>query len=596
MSKKIEAAATPITEEQEAILKTAEEVIDVSDMVKDFEIKLRAKIPFLYVTTHEEHRFLIEAISYLSNLNSKKKYEFWIWSQYSGLFKYEDSKSLNEIILATGDMKGTENPSKALSKIAELKAAPGKKQIFFMRDMNQILGYPLTRQMRDSQKNFSMNSKSVVIVAPQLTYGAGSGKVHGVEPTLEKEMIVFNYNLPTREQIEDVLKNVVGLVASNPSGAGLVTEYSQEDFYKYSRCLQGLTLHEARWAAICSYHKFKELNKEYLTAEKKQIVSKNGILEYIESKSNMDSIGGMDEAKKYFTNYTACSTEEAAEFGVEPLKGVLFTGIPGTGKSALAKAVGNLWDEPTLRLDVGKVMTGLVGGSEGKMRSVIETAEAMQPCILWIDEIEKALSGTGSSNFSDGGTLARVFGTLLTSMEEGLKGVTIIATANDISKLPPELIRRFNEVFFVDIPTNDERKEIFQIHLAKRKRDTKGLDMQKLSDATEKFTGAEIEKAVKDALAKCFTDGKKPLTTEGLLESIKGTKPIFTVMGEKINELRKWAKNRARYASSKAAAAMVSNSKEMTQALDAVLEELPTAKKKRGVIEATGDDNKIELE
>jgi SpoVK/Ycf46/Vps4 family AAA+-type ATPase len=200
-------------------------------------------------------------------------------------------------------------------------------------------------------------------------------------------------------------------------------------------------------------------------------------------------------------------------------------------------------------------MTGLVGGSEEKMRAVVSQAQSIAPCVLWIDEIEKSLSGTKSSNFSDGGTLARVFGTLLTSMEEGLKGVTIIATANDITMLPPELIRRFNEVFFVDLPQPAEREEVFQIHLKKRHRDPAKFDMKALAAATENYTGAEIEKAIKECIARCFNDGKRDLTTEDLIQAVKDTKPISTVMGEKVSAIRAWARDRARYASTLAAKA-----------------------------------------
>jgi len=174
-------------------------------------------------------------------------------------------------------------------------------------------------------------------------------------------------------------------------------------------------------------------------------------------------------------------------------------------------------------------------------------------CNLWIDEIEKALSGTKSSNYSDGGTLARVFGTLLTAMEEELRGVTIIATANDITQLPPELIRRFDEVFFCDLPVESEREEIFIIHLTKRKRDPGKYDLKRLAKASDNYTGAEIEKAIREAIANAYAEDSRDITNEDMLEAIHNTKPISTVTGEKINAIRGWAKDRARYASQLAA-------------------------------------------
>jgi len=197
-------------------------------------------------------------------------------------------------------------------------------------------------------------------------------------------------------------------------------------------------------------------------------------------------------------------------------------------------------------------MTGLVGGSEEKMRMVIDQAEAMAPCVLWIDEVEKSLSGTKSSNFSDGGTLARVFGTLLTAMQDGMEGVSMIATANDITMLPPEFIRRFNEVFFVDLPGPDERWEIFGIHLKKRSRNISDFEKNKkqLIQASEDYTGAEIEKAIKDAIAAAFYDGGKKLTHKHILDALKETKPISRVMKKKVDKLRETARGQYRYASS----------------------------------------------
>jgi SpoVK/Ycf46/Vps4 family AAA+-type ATPase len=197
-------------------------------------------------------------------------------------------------------------------------------------------------------------------------------------------------------------------------------------------------------------------------------------------------------------------------------------------------------------------MTGLVGGSESKMRDVIKQAEAMSPCVLWIDEVEKSLSGTKSSNFSDGGTLARVFGTLLTSMQDGMEGVTIIATANDITMLPPEFIRRFNEVFFVDLPGPEERWDIFKIHLEKRERNIEKFEEHKkiLVAATKDYTGAEIEKAIKDGIAASFYEDKSDLDGKTLLHAIAETKPISKVMEDKVKKLRDKAKGSFRFASS----------------------------------------------
>jgi len=226
--------------------------------------------------------------------------------------------------------------------------------------------------------------------------------------------------------------------------------------------------------------------------------------------------------------------------------------VHNCGKSLISKTISSEWKLPLLRLDVGKVMQGLIGSSEQNMRQAIAQAESCSPAVLWLDEIEKSLSGTKSSNHSDGGTLARVFGTLLTAMEEGMKGVVLIATANDIQALPPELIRRFDEVFFIDLPTPEEREEIFTIHFRKKGRDVKKLklNMEKIIKASHKFTGSEIEKVVKESIARAYHSKKKDVTTKDVIGAIEDTRVIAVVMKEQIDKIRDWAKDRARYASS----------------------------------------------
>lgn len=247
---------------------------------------------------------------------------------------------------------------------------------------------------------------------------------------------------------------------------------------------------------------------------------------------------------------------EYFDFHVPIYNNYEFAGIwhHNCGKSLGAKAVATEWNLPLLRLDVGRVMSGIVGASESRMRQALAQASSMAPAIIWLDEVEKALSGTGSSNMTDGGTLSRVFGTLLTAMEEGMKDLIVLATANDISALPPELIRRFSEVFFFDLPTKNEREEIFRIHLNKRKRDPDKLDLHVLVDHTFNFTGSEIEKVVQDGIAYSWNEGKAELSTQHLLQAIEDTKPIARVMEDKITRTRDWARDRARYASSEAEA------------------------------------------
>jgi SpoVK/Ycf46/Vps4 family AAA+-type ATPase len=229
---------------------------------------------------------------------------------------------------------------------------------------------------------------------------------------------------------------------------------------------------------------------------------------------------------------------------------LLLVGVQGCGKSLTAKAVASQWKLPLLRFDIGKVFSGLVGSSEENVRKAIKLAESIAPCILWIDEIEKGFSGTASSNYSDAGTAARVFGTFITWLQEKVKSVFVIAAANDISMLPPELLRkgRFDEIFFVDLPGSHERQEIFRIHLKKRHRAPQNFELETLCNFSEGFSGAEIEQVIISALYDAFEHGR-PLTTADIVKSLRETVPLSQTMAEHISALRTWAETRARSAS-----------------------------------------------
>jgi ATP-dependent 26S proteasome regulatory subunit len=543
-------------------------VADLQDAgtIGHLDSMVKANIPYIWAITFEETRFINDLVQYVAGPLNR---ELFVWSAYQGMVEHQrflDEKKA--IPMAEGHWDKSQHPGRALEKILAYEVPKDKNgAIFVLQDFHTCLVQPLPRQMRDAYKAMVNRKLTVVITSPVLAHGQ-SGRQGGMEPTLEKELNVVSYELPTRAYIDKQIRSVIAhLKQQKKKGIqNIVTSYSEKDIEKCVTALSGLTALEVNKALFTSICRLKALDERSLLDQKKQIVQRSEILEFISATPKMDEVGGLDAAKEYFDTYTNQFSKEAEAFGVEPLRGVLLTGVPGTGKSLLAKAIAALWNLPLLRLDVGKVMTGLVGGSEEKMRQVINQVEAIAPCILWIDEIEKSLSGTKSSNFSDGGTLARVFGTLLTAMEERMKGVVCIATANDIDALPPELIRRFNEVMFVDLPTAEERQEIFEIHLKKRKRDphTLGLNYDQLVSASSRYTGSEIEKAVREGIARAFRKKKKEVDQEDLLGAIKDTKCIATVMREQIDYIRKWAKNKARYASSLAAAANAPGQQKVT--------------------------------
>ncbi len=316
----------------------------------------------------------------------------------------------------------------------------------------------------------------------------------------------------------------------------------------------GLTLVEAENVFSKSAVRTHTFDLETILEEKKQIIRKSGLLEYYEHREEFSDVGGMEILKDWLVKRRAAFGARARDFGLPLPKGILLIGVPGTGKSLTAKAVGALWQMPLLRLDVGKIFAGLVGSSEENVRTVIKTAEAIAPAILWIDELEKGFSGTGSSGQTDGGTTSRVFSTFLTWLQEKSTPVFVIATANNVHQLPPELLRkgRFDEIFFCDLPDREDRRSIIDIHLRKKKRDPGQFEMDKLVDATTDYSGAELEQAVIAALYDAFDTGGD-LTTESLLKTFGELVPLAITMRENIDSMRDWARTRARMASARGA-------------------------------------------
>jgi SpoVK/Ycf46/Vps4 family AAA+-type ATPase len=285
-----------------------------------------------------------------------------------------------------------------------------------------------------------------------------------------------------------------------------------------------------------------------MAAEKRQILRKTGVLEYFDQGEAIGDVGGLDALKAWLAKRVNAFGARARDFGLPEPRGLLLVGVQGCGKSLVAKAVASQWKLPLLRMDVGKLMGSLVGASEANIRQALQMAESLSPVILWVDEIEKGFAGAGGAG--DGGTAARVLGTFLTWLQEKEAPVFVIATANDLSRLPPEMLRkgRFDETFFVDLPQAAERRAILEIHLKKRKRLVADFDLAALAAACDGFSGAEIEQGLIDALYDAFDRGR-PLTTDDVLKAFGSTVPHSRTMSDSIAQLRDWARDKARAAS-----------------------------------------------
>jgi ATP-dependent 26S proteasome regulatory subunit len=308
----------------------------------------------------------------------------------------------------------------------------------------------------------------------------------------------------------------------------------------------GLTAWEIRRAGAASLQAHKTLHVDYLTQMKSQLLSQVGVLELVPSVASLDQIGGLESLKEWAMVRRRAFTPEAQKFGLPVPKGVLALGPPGTGKSLFAKALSTAWKFPLLRLDFGRVFGPYIGQSEAQLRDALAQAEAHAPVVLWIDEIEKGMAGaTGPSG--DSGTARRILGSFLTWMQEKSTAVFIVATANDVRGLPPEFLRkgRFDEIFFIDLPTPVEREAIWRVHLTRRGIDVTTVPLAEFVQQTDGFTGAEIEQAVVDALYRAFA-GQRTVQADDWEAALTGARPISRVMGEQITALRKWASDRAR--------------------------------------------------
>jgi SpoVK/Ycf46/Vps4 family AAA+-type ATPase len=511
-------------------------------MEKSFETNLatllKARFPLLYISTWEEERvidLINQVVSDASQIKTPRKVFLW---------------SITEGIHCEGGFTNDDHTKTPLGILEAIKDI-SDPAVFILKDYHVFFGdgknlpdVQVIRRVRDiiSDLKTSANPKNIIFVSPTL--------ILPVE--LKADVTVVDFDLP---KFEDILNILNEMIESNKDIGKITIDLNNEEAEKLAKAALGLTLQEAENAfarAMADDGVLDIGDLEIVLEEKQQIIKKNQILEFINSDLDMNDVGGLENLKRWLEKRNKSWLNEAKRYCLPSPKGVLITGVPGCGKSLVSKAISAMWRLPLLRLDMGRIFGTFIGQSEENMRNAIRTAEALAPSILWIDEIEKGFSGTDSSG--DSGTSARVFGTFLTWMQEKTAPVFVIATANNIHTLPPEMLRkgRFDEIFFVDLPTNKERTDIFKVHLSKRliNKEVVGqfeinqATLEHLAELTEGLVGAEIEHTVISALFEAFSENRS-ISIEDLENAIQNTIPLSVTQVEQIHAIREWANVRA---------------------------------------------------
>ena len=487
---------------------------------EEFNLLLRACYPLIYLPTKEEER-AEKAIAIATEKLSKRN--VYIWDFVNGYQENPNNAGF-----------GKRNPLQALEFVTRMPKNAGG--VFILRDFQRFLeDVAVSRELRNLARILKSQPKNIVIIAPQVQ----------IPQELTEVITVVDFALPSPPEIKTEIQRLISATQQNLD-AQLLDELV--------RAAQGLSLERIRRVltkAIASNGKLEPDDVELILEEKRQSIRQTQILDYYPATEQISDIGGLDNLKSWLLRRGGAFSEKARAYGLPNPRGLLLVGIQGTGKSLTAKAIAHHWHLPLLRLDVGRLFAGLVGESESRTRQTIELAEALAPCILWIDEIDKGFAGLDGKG--DSGTTSRVFGTFITWLAEKKTPVFVVATANNIRALPPEMLRkgRFDEIFFVGLPNQNEREAIFKVHLAKlRPHNLGNYDLKRLGYETPDFSGAEIEQIIIEAMHIGFSQ-QRDFTTDDILEAASQTVPLAKTAQEQIEFLQKWvAAGKARLASS----------------------------------------------
>jgi len=484
--------------------------------VEEVSHMIRSRYPLIFLNSYEESRCL----EVLKGIAERRQSTLYVWSRTQGTLR--KNEPCNDIY----------DPMQILKWFEE--SSENEKSLLVLKDFHPYLKEPgIVRKLRDMAQKLKQSPKNILFLSP----------VVQIPPELTKEVSVLDVPLPSRVEIAGLIQKALQVLKTQSPDVSV-------DIEALIDAAMGLTYDEIENVLARSIVSRGSLDKSLVQDEKRQIVKKSGLLEFLESVDRGVTVGGLDLLKKWLVSRHKGFSAEARELQLPIPKGMLLVGVPGCGKSLTASTISREWQLPLLRLDLGRVFSGIVGSSESNIRNAIATCEAVAPCILWIDEIEKGLSGTKSSGQSDGGTTSRVFGSILTWMQEKKSPVFVVATANDISQLPPEFLRkgRFDEIFFIDLPNTSERKDIFSIHMKRFGWEAEGFNAQALAEKADGFSGAEIEQSLISARYNAFSKNEAFCQLD-ILEAIAETVPLSKTMGDRLEGLRSWAKHRARPAS-----------------------------------------------
>ena len=486
---------------------------------EEFGLLLRACYPLIYIPTTEEERLEKAIARVTKELGNRNVY---IWDFVSGYQENPNNAGF-----------GKRNPLQALEFIEKIPANSGG--VFILRDFHRFLeDVAVSRKLRNLARLLKSQPKNIVIVAPQIQ----------IPSELTEVLTVVDFPLPTAREIKTEIQRLISATGQSLDNKLL------DELVRAARGLSEDRIRRVLTRAIATNGKLEAEDVELILEEKRQSIRQTQILDFYPATEQISDIGGLDNLKDWLLRRGGAFSDQARAYGLPHPRGLLLAGIQGTGKSLTAKAIAHHWHLPLLRLDVGRLFGGLVGESESRTRQTIDLAEALAPCILWIDEIDKGFSGADSKG--DSGTTSRVFGTFITWLAEKKSPVFVVATANNIRALPAEMLRkgRFDEIFFVGLPNQIEREEIFEVHLARlRPHNLGNYDIKRLAYESPDFSGAEIEQTIIEAMHIGFSQNRD-FTTDDILEAASQIVPLAKTAQEQIQFLQDWvAAGKARLAS-----------------------------------------------